>query len=67
MSKKLEAIVVSGPTTEDNHNLKNFEFTNKDRTVRNGVPDHFDFSWVITSPKTLKSKDPHYYDWKKST
>lgn len=65
MSKKLEAVAVSGPTTDDNENLVKFSFNNPkyQNTIRHGVPDHFDFSWVVTSPTTLKSSKPHYYSW----
>jgi len=60
----MEAIVISGPTTENNNNLKNFRFKPSDKSVRVGVPDYFDFSWVRMSSKTLKSKEPFYYKWK---
>jgi len=62
MSKKLEALVVSGPTTDGNPHLKPFNFPKN--TIRNGVPDHFDFAWIVTSPKTLLSKEPFFYTWK---
>jgi len=63
MSTKLQAIAVSGPTTDNNPNLTKFVFQNN-KTIHQGVPDHFDFSWIITSPNTLRSKDPFYYNWK---
>jgi len=63
MSKKLEAVAVSGPTTDNNKNLKKFKFKKKDKTMRVGVPSHFDFSWILTSPTTLKSNKPFYFNW----
>ena len=46
------------------YNLKSFTFKKDDKTARAGVPDHFDFNWIVTSPKTLMSKEPFYFNWK---
>ncbi len=63
MSKKLQGIAVSGPTTNDNKNLVKYRFKDPKDPVRLGVPAYFDFAWIITSPKTMKSNKPFYYKW----
>ena len=65
MSKRLEAIAISGPTTNKNVNLNKFKFKPNDKVIHVGVPAEFDFNWIITSPKTLKSDMPFYYNWGK--
>lgn len=53
---KMTAIAVSGPTTENNQNLPVFDFNKVDsrkRISRDGVPEKFEFPYVLMSPKTI--------------
>lgn len=53
---KMTAIAISGPTTENNENLPVFDFNKVDshkRIKREGVPEKFDFPYVLMSPKTI--------------
>ena len=53
---KMTAIAISGPTTENNKNLPVFDFNKVDnhkRIKREGVPQKFDFPYVLMSPKTI--------------
>lgn len=58
--KQLSAIVVSGPSNENNPNLKTFDWKDvKTREQHNGVPQRFDFPFVLMSPKTIEQDSPH--------
>lgn len=67
---KMTAIAVSGPTTENNsENLPVFDWKEIERKhslsnqSRLGVPDKFDFPYVVMSPDTLKSPTMAKYDF----
>jgi len=53
---KMTSIAISGPTTENNENLPVFDFTKIDplkRILRDGVPEKFNFPYVLMNPKTI--------------
>jgi len=52
---KMSAVAISGPTTDNNENLTSFDWKNfADKDLRrNGVPEKFDFPYLLVNPKTL--------------
>jgi hypothetical protein len=55
MAHELTAIAISGPSNENNPNLKTFDWneSNDHKTVREGVPNKFNFPYIKMSPKTI--------------
>jgi len=53
MAVKLEAIVISGPTIDNNPNLKIFDWKDAKNILHNGLPNKFDFPWIKISPKNI--------------
>ena len=54
LAKKLTCIAISGPTNDNNENLPPFEWSKTTtKEQRKGVPEKFNFPYVIMSPKTL--------------
>jgi hypothetical protein len=51
----MSAIAISGPTNENNKNLSSFDWSKSSdhKTLRKGVPEKFDFPYLLVSPKTL--------------
>lgn len=62
---KMSAIAQSGPTTNENRNLPVFKWiTNEHLGIKRiGVPESFDFPFILMSPATLStdSKNDIYY------
>lgn len=55
---KMSAVAISGPTTDNNPNLPVFEWKTADPQhllKRVGVPEKFDFPYILVNPKTLAS------------
>ena len=61
------AIAISGPTNEDNRNLKTFDWKDYDslKILHDGVPQRFDFPWIYTSPNHLCCNNNDIYRWEK--
>jgi hypothetical protein len=55
MVKEISAIAISGPTFENNPNLKPFEWSanEENQITRGGVPQKFDFPYILMSPKSI--------------
>jgi hypothetical protein len=54
----ISSVVISGPTTENNINLKVFNWEDyKDRNIRHeGLPDKYNFKWILASPNNIKNE-----------
>jgi pectate lyase len=68
MIKKLTSLVISGPTTENNTNLKVFKWKDFDNLdIRHvGLPDKYNFNWYTASPQNIKyNKNSDLYEFKK--
>ncbi len=53
---KMSAVAISGPTTDNNENLPVFNWKTADPKnlfKKVGVPEKFDFPYILISPKTL--------------
>jgi len=53
---KMTSVAISGPTTENNHNLSVFDWKIADPNhyiKREGVPERFDFPYILMNPKTI--------------
>ena len=53
LSQSLTSIAVSGPTNENNENLTTFDWGGQNDIKRVGVPQKFNFPYILMSPKTL--------------
>ena len=51
---EMTAIVISGPTTENNKNLPIFNWSDYSGYSIEGLPKVYNFSWLRASPLTLK-------------
>ena len=68
LASKLTSVIQSGPTTENNENLPVFDWNNfKDRDQRIvGLPQKYDFSWILASPENIKFNRKDNYEFSKS-
>jgi hypothetical protein len=54
LSQKLSSIAVSGPTNENNKYLLPFQWDKNNKNYKKiGVPNKFDFPYILMSPKTI--------------
>jgi hypothetical protein len=63
----LSTLMVSGPTTENNENLKVFKWSDFDDLdiKHTGLPDKYDFKWLLASPDNIKyNKKNDLYEFK---
>ena len=65
LASKMTAIAITGPTTDDNPNLKPFKWEDyKSLNIKHdGVPEIFVFPWIYTSPKYLCCNNDDIYKW----
>ncbi len=56
MVEELKSLIISGPTTENNPNLKPFKWGNfKSMDIKHeGMPEEYNFKWLLASPQMLK-------------
>lgn len=57
MIKNLSSAIISGPTNENNENLKLFSWDDIDEKNKfsiDGLPNTYNFDWLLASPNTLK-------------
>lgn len=63
----MTAIVIAGPTKDDNPNLKAFDWKDVKslNILHDGVPQRFDFPWIYTSPRHLCCNNNDIFKWDK--
>jgi hypothetical protein len=65
LAMKMIAIVIAGPTFDDNPNLKPFDWDEYKslNIAHEGLPKTFKFPWIYTSPKHLCCNNNDIYTW----
>lgn len=63
---KLKAVAISGPTNENNPNLPTFTWKNVSSVKHEGLPEKYDFPWVLMSPETLRGESKDIFTWRKN-
>jgi len=66
LQQSLTQIVISGPTIDNNPNLKVFEWSqDKTNSIKHaGTPEKYDFPWLILNPKNICCSNDDIYKWK---
>lgn len=57
--EELSSLIISGPTNENNENLPTFNWDKVDKSTISitGLPDKYDFKWLLANPKTMKNNE----------
>ena len=65
MANNFEAYAISGPSYENNPYLIPFSWKNNEKydIIHRGVPDTYDFPWILTSPHNLCCSNNDVFNW----